>query len=69
MYLEEILSLLETKLSPKAFSLDSEIYGMHYKQTTKNNKVIKKVLVTLDLGLKELHYEVSLSLRSRKPPR
>ena len=58
MYLEEIITLLENKLSPKVFKLDSEIYGMHYSQTNKNKKIIKKILVTLDLGLKELHYAV-----------
>ena len=58
MYLEEIITLLENKLSPKVFKLDSEIYGVHYRQTNNGKRIIKKVLVTLYLGLKELHFAV-----------
>lgn len=57
MYLEEIKFLLEKKISPKLFRFNSEIYGFHYGQTQKN-KIIKKVMLTIDLDLKSIHYAV-----------
>jgi len=57
MYLEEIRSLLEKKLSPKIYKLGSEVYGFHYGQMNKE-KVVKKVLFTVDLTLDSIHYAI-----------
>jgi putative NIF3 family GTP cyclohydrolase 1 type 2 len=57
MFLEEIISLLENKISPKLFKLNSEIYGIHY-GSKNNDKVIKKVMITLDLSLEAIHHAI-----------
>lgn len=57
MYLEELKNLLEYKISPKLFKLNSEFYGFQYGQTSKN-KLIKKVMITLDLSLKAIHFAI-----------
>ena len=55
MHLKAIISLLEQKLSPKSFKLDSGVYGIQY-GISDPNRVIKKVLVTLNLSLEAVHY-------------
>jgi len=55
MHLKAIISLLEQKLSPKSFKLDSEVYGIQF-GISDPNRVIKKVLVTLNLSLEAVHY-------------
>lgn len=55
MQLKAIISLLEQKLSPKLFKLDSEIYGIQY-GISDPNRVVKKVLLTLNLSLEAVHY-------------
>lgn len=55
MMLQEIEVILKTKLSPKAFRLNSEIYGLHYDKN-RNNKLIKKVMLTIDLSLEAVHF-------------
>ena len=57
MYLEELKILLENKISPKLFRLNSEFYGFQYGQISKN-KLIKKVMITLDLNLKAIHFAI-----------
>ena len=54
MILQEIEAILKSKLSPKAFSSNSEIYGLHYDKSRKN-KLIKKVMLTIDLSLEAIH--------------
>jgi putative NIF3 family GTP cyclohydrolase 1 type 2 len=55
MQLKAITSLLETKLSPKLFKLDSEVYGIQY-GITNPKRVIKKILISLNLSLEAIHY-------------
>jgi len=55
MHLKAIISLLEKKFSPKLFKLDSEVYGIQY-GISDPKRVIKKVLLTLNLSLKAVHY-------------
>jgi len=55
MLLNDIDSLLKKKLFPKKFKLDSEIYGLHYDQN-RNNKLIKRVMLTIDLSLNAIHF-------------
>jgi len=57
MFLGEISNLLEQKLSPKLFKDNSEVYGIQY-GSSDENKLIKKVLLTLDLSLNAIHYAV-----------
>jgi putative NIF3 family GTP cyclohydrolase 1 type 2 len=57
MFLEEIKSLLENKISPKLFKLNSEIYGVHFGQKNKD-KLIKKVMLTLNLSLAAIHHAI-----------
>ncbi|MFX0178355.1 MAG: Nif3-like dinuclear metal center hexameric protein [Candidatus Hodarchaeota archaeon] len=57
MYLEDIISLLENKIAPKSFNVDSEIYGIHY-GSKQNDKVIKKVLLTVNLDLESIHFAI-----------
>lgn len=52
--LQEIKEILTHKFSPKAFRFNSEIYGLHYDKSL-NNKMIKKVLLTIDLSLEAIH--------------
>lgn len=54
MSLQEIKEILTNKLSPKAFRFNSEIYGLHYDKSL-NNKMIKKVMLTIDLSLEAIH--------------
>lgn len=55
MYLEEIRSLLENRIAPKIYNLDSEIYGFHY-GSTQNEKIIKRVLLTVDITLESIQF-------------
>lgn len=57
MFLKEIVALLENKLSPKSFSLRPEIYGIQYGDNNEN-KLIRKVFITLDLSLEAIHYAI-----------
>ena len=55
MYLKEISVLIEKRLSPKLFKLDSEVYGIQYGESDPE-KSIKKVMLTLDLSLDAIHF-------------
>lgn len=55
MLLQEIQSILVNKLAPKTFRLNSEFYGLQYNQS-KSSKLLKKVLLTIDLSIEALHY-------------
>ena len=55
VFLREIKLLLINKLSPKEFKLNSEIYGLQYDQN-RNNKLIKKVMLTIDLSIDAIHF-------------
>ena len=57
MFLKEIVALLENKLSPKIFSLYLETYGIQYGEYNEK-KIIKKILITLDLSLEAIHYAI-----------
>ena len=56
MYLEEIVLLLENQLSPRIFELKKDFYGIQYGNV--QNKIIKKIMLTLDLTLKSIHFAV-----------
>lgn len=53
--LQELEAILKTKISPKAFRSNSEIYGLHYDKNRKS-KIIKKVMLTIDLSLEAIHF-------------
>jgi len=53
--MKEITSLLELKMSPQVFKLNSEIYGIQYGDPSEK-KIVKKVLFTIDLSLEAIHY-------------
>ncbi|MFX0142685.1 MAG: Nif3-like dinuclear metal center hexameric protein [Candidatus Hodarchaeota archaeon] len=55
MQYQELKDLLTNKLSPKAFRLNSETYGLHLDRL-RNNKIIKKVMLTIDLTLEAIHF-------------
>jgi len=55
MLLQEIKAILKNKLSPKPFRMSSEIYGIHYGKSN-NSKLIKKVMLTIDLSLQAIHF-------------
>ena len=55
MRFKEINSLLRDRLSPEEYKLENENYGLEY-GTKSSNKVIKKVMLTLDLTLEAIHY-------------
>ncbi|MFX1393819.1 MAG: Nif3-like dinuclear metal center hexameric protein [Promethearchaeota archaeon] len=57
MFLKEIVALLENKLSPKIFSLYPENYGIQYGEYNEK-KIVKRVLITLDLSLEAIHYAI-----------
>ncbi|MBY9017385.1 MAG: Nif3-like dinuclear metal center hexameric protein [Candidatus Lokiarchaeota archaeon] len=57
MFFDEIESIIENKLSPKIYRIDSEYYGLYYGQIN-SKKHIKKILFTVDLSLKSIHYAV-----------
>ena len=56
IYLEEIVLLLENQLSPRIFELKKDFYGIKYGNV--QNKIIKKIMLTLDLTLKSIHFAV-----------
>ena len=57
MFFDEIELIIETKLSPKIYRIDSEYYGLYYGQVN-NKKHIKKILFTIDLSLESIHYAI-----------
>ncbi len=57
MFLQEIQSIILEKFFPKSFKLNSEIYGLQYDQN-RVNKLIKKVMLTIDLSIGALHFAV-----------
>jgi len=54
MFFDEIESIIENKLSPKIYRIDSEYYGLYYGQIN-GKKHIKKILFTVDLSLESIH--------------
>ena len=56
MYLDEIALLLENRLSPRIYSLKNDFYGIQYGD--RQNKVIKKIMITVDLTLDSIHFAV-----------
>ncbi len=58
MFLHEIKTILTKKLCPKVFKLNSEIYGLQYDQG-RTNKLIKKVMLTIDLSLEAIHFAIN----------
>ncbi|MFX1276821.1 MAG: Nif3-like dinuclear metal center hexameric protein [Promethearchaeota archaeon] len=56
MDIEEIRQLIEKSLSPNINLIDNELYGIHYGDKKKKN--IKKILMTVDLSLKAIHYAI-----------
>ena len=57
MNLVEIDNLLTRKFSPKEYSIKSEVYGLHYNEGN-NEKIIKKVILTVDLNLDAIQYAI-----------
>lgn len=55
MFLKQLIDLIEKRIAPKEFHLNSEIYGLQYGKQD-NCKVIKKVLLTIDLSLEAIHF-------------
>lgn len=55
MLLQELTAILTNKLSPREFRINSETYGLYYDKSG-NNKLIKKVMLTLDLSLEAIHF-------------
>ncbi|TFG17252.1 MAG: hypothetical protein EU531_03910 [Promethearchaeota archaeon] len=55
MHLDEIELFLKKEIAPEQFRKDSEIYGFHYGNYSKS-KLIKKVMLTMDLNLNALHF-------------
>jgi len=55
MQFRELKELLINKLSPKIFSLNSEIYGLYFDRLY-DNKIIKKVMLTVDLSLEAIYF-------------
>lgn len=55
MLLQEIAAILTNNLSPKAFKINSETYGLYYGKN-RSNKLIKKGMLTIDLTLAAIHY-------------
>ncbi|MFX0029522.1 MAG: Nif3-like dinuclear metal center hexameric protein [Candidatus Hermodarchaeota archaeon] len=55
MLLREIQSMLTNKLSPKIFTLNSEIYGFQFNQK-RTDRAIKRVMLTIDLSVDALHF-------------
>ena len=57
MFFDEIELIIENKLSPKNYRIDSEYYGLYYGQIN-SKKYIKKILFTVDLSLESIHYAI-----------
>jgi len=57
MFFNEIKLIIENKLSPKNYRIDSEYYGLYYGQIH-SKKYIKKILFTVDLSLESIHYAI-----------
>jgi len=57
MHLEEIEAFIKKEIAPEEYRMDSEIYGFHYGNCD-NNKLISKVMLTVDLSLNALHFAV-----------
>jgi dinuclear metal center YbgI/SA1388 family protein len=57
MNLAEINQLLNEKISPKEYKIKSEVYGLHYSEGN-GQKIIKKVILTVDLNLEVIHYAI-----------
>jgi dinuclear metal center YbgI/SA1388 family protein len=55
MFLNQLIDLIETRIAPKEFQLSSEIYGLQYGKRD-SCKIIKKVLLTIDLTLEAIHF-------------
>lgn len=57
MQLEEIELFIKKEIAPEEFRLNSEIYGFHYGNSN-NNKLIKKIMLTVDLSLNALQFAI-----------
>jgi GTP cyclohydrolase I len=57
MNLAEIDHHLTEKISPKEYRINSEVYGLHYSDGD-GKKIIKKVILTVDLNLEVIHYAI-----------
>jgi putative NIF3 family GTP cyclohydrolase 1 type 2 len=57
MLYDEIQPLIEKKLSPRIYRINSEFYGLYYGQVN-NKKYIKRLMFTVDLNLKSIHYAI-----------
>ncbi|MFX1418478.1 MAG: Nif3-like dinuclear metal center hexameric protein [Promethearchaeota archaeon] len=57
MQFNELKEILANKLSPKIFRLNSETYGLQYNRI-RNNNIIKKVMLTIDLSLEAIHFAI-----------
>ena len=57
MLYDEIQSLIERKLSPRMYGINSEFYGLYYGQVN-SKKHIKRLMFTVDLSLESIHYAI-----------
>lgn len=57
MNLQVIKKYLSQNVSPKVFRLNSDTYGMQYDKG-KSDRLIKKVLLTMDISLEAIHFAV-----------
>ena len=57
MILEEIESFIKNNIAPEEYRMESEIYGFHY-GSCGNDKLIKKVMLTVDLNLNAIHFAI-----------
>lgn len=54
---KDLLKILETQIAPKRFKKSSEFYGIQYGDVN-SEKIIKKVLITVNLNLKVLYFAI-----------
>jgi putative NIF3 family GTP cyclohydrolase 1 type 2 len=57
MFYDEIESIIEEKLAPRIYGLNSEFYGLYYGQAN-NKKHINRLMFTVDLNLTSIHYAI-----------
>ena len=55
MQFKVIKNLLETRIAPKEYLINGEIYGLQYGQAD-DTKLIKRILLTPDLNFESIHF-------------
>ncbi|MGQ4873791.1 MAG: Nif3-like dinuclear metal center hexameric protein [Promethearchaeia archaeon] len=58
MLIKDLINFLDKEIAPKIFNFKLNSTGLQYNSFINKNKVIKKILITFDLNIRNIHFAI-----------